>query len=61
MPLSLQAQDGQPYRRPTDGAKLRLYVRRVLVLAVPQRHAVTYVPPFAPPHRFAITGWLRDR
>ena len=31
------------------------------MLAVPQRHAVSYVPPFAPPHRFAITGWLRDR
>lgn len=31
------------------------------LVKVPQRHAVTYVPPFAPPHRFAITGWLRDR
>lgn len=28
---------------------------------VPQRHNVTYVPPFAPVSRFAITGWFRDR
>ncbi|QQN74133.1 2OG-Fe(II) oxygenase family protein [Croceicoccus sp. YJ47] len=28
---------------------------------VPQRHAVSYVPPFAPAGRFAITGWARDR
>lgn len=28
---------------------------------VPQRHNVTYVPPFAPYRRFAITGWFRDR
>jgi SM-20-related protein len=28
---------------------------------VPQRHAVTFVPPFAPVGRFAITGWFRDR
>ncbi|GGE87571.1 2OG-Fe(II) oxygenase [Sphingomonas prati] len=28
---------------------------------VPQRHNVTYVPPFAPLERFAITGWFRDR
>lgn len=27
---------------------------------VPQKHAVTYVPPFAPVGRFAITGWFRD-
>ena len=27
---------------------------------VPQRHNVTYVPPFAPIGRFAITGWFRD-
>ena len=27
---------------------------------VPQRHSVTYVPPFAPVGRFAITGWFRD-
>jgi hypothetical protein len=28
---------------------------------VPQRHNVTYVPPFAPAGRYAITGWFRDR
>jgi Rps23 Pro-64 3,4-dihydroxylase Tpa1-like proline 4-hydroxylase len=28
---------------------------------VPQRHNVTYVPPFAPAARFAVTGWFRDR
>lgn len=28
---------------------------------VPQAHAVTYVPPFAPKGRYAISGWLRDR
>ena len=28
---------------------------------VPQRHSVTFVPPFAPVGRFAITGWFRDR
>ena len=28
---------------------------------VPQRHNVTYVPPFAPVGRYAITGWFRDR
>ena len=28
---------------------------------VPQRHAVSYVPPFAPQARFAITGWFRDQ
>ena len=28
---------------------------------VPQRHNVTYVPPFSPVGRFAITGWFRDR
>ncbi len=31
------------------------------LLRVPQRHQVTYVPPFAPVGRFAITGWFRDR
>ncbi|GGC35415.1 proline hydroxylase [Novosphingobium marinum] len=31
------------------------------LFAVPQRHAVSYVPPFAPPERLAITGWFRDR
>lgn len=28
---------------------------------VPSAHAVTFVPPFAPVGRFAITGWFRDR
>jgi hypothetical protein len=27
---------------------------------VPARHSVSYVPPFAPTSRFAITGWFRD-
>jgi hypothetical protein len=31
------------------------------LFAVPQSHSVSYVPPFAPAGRFAITGWLRDR
>ncbi|APE28516.1 2OG-Fe(II) oxygenase [Aurantiacibacter gangjinensis] len=31
------------------------------LFAVPQDHAVTYVPPFAPRGRYAISGWLRDR
>ena len=28
---------------------------------VPQRHAVSFVPPFAPLARYAISGWFRDR
>ena len=31
------------------------------MFAVPQAHAVGFVPPFAPIGRYAITGWLRDR
>lgn len=31
------------------------------LFAVPQRHAVSFVPPFAPVGRYAITGWFRDR
>jgi Rps23 Pro-64 3,4-dihydroxylase Tpa1-like proline 4-hydroxylase len=31
------------------------------LFAVPQSHLVSYVPPFAPIGRLAITGWLRDR
>ena len=31
------------------------------IFAVPQDHAVTYVPPFAPKGRYSINGWLRDR
>jgi SM-20-related protein len=30
------------------------------LFAVPQKHNVSYVPPFAPVGRFAITGWFRD-
>jgi SM-20-related protein len=30
------------------------------LFAVPQSHGVTYVPPFAPVGRYAITGWFRD-
>jgi Rps23 Pro-64 3,4-dihydroxylase Tpa1-like proline 4-hydroxylase len=31
------------------------------LFAVPQQHAVTYVAPFAPLARYAITGWFLDR
>ncbi|GAM05774.1 MAG: 2OG-Fe(II) oxygenase family protein [Pseudomonadota bacterium] len=31
------------------------------LLRVPQSHMVSYVAPFAPARRLAITGWLRDR
>lgn len=31
------------------------------LFAVPQRHNVSYVPPWSPVGRFAITGWFRDR
>lgn len=31
------------------------------LFAVPQPHNVSFVAPFAPVARFAITGWLRDR
>lgn len=31
------------------------------LFAVPRWHMVTYVPPFAPIGRYAITGWLRDQ
>jgi len=31
------------------------------LFAVPQSHLVSYVPPFAPVGRMAITGWLSDR
>ena len=31
------------------------------MFTVPRPHAVTYVPPFAPIGRYAITGWFRDR
>lgn len=31
------------------------------MFAVPQSHNVSYVPPFAPHARVAVTGWVRDR
>ncbi len=31
------------------------------MFAVPRAHAVSYVPPFAPVGRFAVTGWFRDQ
>ncbi len=31
------------------------------LFSVPRAHAVSYVPPFAPVGRFAVTGWFRDR
>lgn len=31
------------------------------LFAVPQAHAVSYVPPFAPLGRYTVGGWLRDR
>ncbi|HEX8443044.1 MAG TPA: 2OG-Fe(II) oxygenase family protein [Allosphingosinicella sp.] len=31
------------------------------LFTVPQRHNVSYVPPFSPVGRYAITGWFRDR
>jgi Rps23 Pro-64 3,4-dihydroxylase Tpa1-like proline 4-hydroxylase len=31
------------------------------MFAVPRAHAVSFVPPFAPVGRFAISGWFRDR
>ena len=31
------------------------------LFAVPQLHGVSYVPPFAPHARFAITGWFRNK
>ena len=31
------------------------------LFAVPQRHSVGFVPPYAPVGRYAITGWYRDQ
>lgn len=31
------------------------------LFAVPQSHSVSYLPPFAPKGRLALTGWLSDR
>lgn len=47
-----------------DGDVIEGYRPRFNVLnlfAVPQKHAVTYVPPFAPIGRYAITGWFRNQ
>lgn len=41
-------------------AGLRPRFNALNLFAVPQRHNVTYVPPFAPIGRYAITGWVRD-
>lgn len=30
------------------------------LFSVPQAHAVSFVPPFAPQARFAVSGWFRD-
>jgi hypothetical protein len=30
------------------------------MFSVPRKHAVSFVPPFAPLGRYAITGWFRD-
>lgn len=32
----------------------------LMLFSVPQWHAVTYVPPFAPVGRYAVTGWFQD-
>lgn len=45
-----------------DGAVQASWVPRMNVLSVfrvPQRHAVTYVPPWVPRDRISITGWFR--
>lgn len=47
-----------------DGDIIKGYRPRFNALnlfAVPQDHNVSFVPPFAPAARFAITGWFRDR
>lgn len=47
-----------------DGDISKGYLPRFNTLnlfAVPQSHSVSFVPPFAPAARYAITGWLRDR
>ena len=42
-----------------EGWKPRFNVLNLF--AVPQSHSVTYVPPFAPTGRLAVTGWFRDQ
>ena len=47
-----------------DGDVIDGYMPRFNTLnlfAVPQHHAVSYVPPHAPPGRISISGWFRDR
>lgn len=48
----------------TDGnieLGLRPRFNSLNLFLVPQDHAVSYVPPFAPKGRYSINGWLRDR
>lgn len=42
-------------------AGLRPRFNTLNLFRVPVRHSVSYVPPFAPVERFAISGWFRDR
>lgn len=42
-------------------AGLRPRFNALNLFRVPASHNVSYVPPFAPVGRFAITGWFRDR
>ena len=47
-----------------DGDVIEGYMPRFNTLnlfAVPQHHAVSFVPPFAPQGRIAISGWFRDQ
>lgn len=59
--------------RPDYGGMLQFYNDRfdvdegflpvfnsLMMFSVPQLHAVTYVPPYAPVGRYAITGWFMD-
>ena len=43
----------------TEGFRPRFNALNLFL--VPQNHLVSYVPPFAPNSRFAITGWLSDQ
>ncbi|WP_310476572.1 2OG-Fe(II) oxygenase family protein [Sandarakinorhabdus sp.] len=47
-----------------DGDIIRGYRPRfnsLNMFRVPRDHSVSFVPGFAPPDRFALTGWFRDR
>jgi Rps23 Pro-64 3,4-dihydroxylase Tpa1-like proline 4-hydroxylase len=68
--LSMCAEDWRPdwggylHFYDDDGDVIAGYKPRFNALnlfAVPQRHNVTFVPPFAPVGRYAITGWFMDR